>query len=169
MALADELELLERYLQIQRIRFGDRLTVTYDVDDDTLDALVPTMILQPLAENAIVHGIAPVPGPGELRLRAERRDGELLLEISDSGPGFASVARLNACRAHQEDQTGDDGRSSTGIGLANTKARIAQLYGERSVLWVGAGDSGGARVSVTIPYRAAPPRVGRPIAESLTG
>jgi two-component system, LytTR family, sensor kinase len=116
-----------------------------------------------------VHGIAPVPGPGELRLRAERRDGDLLLEISDSGPGFASAARLNACRAHQEDQTGDDGRSSTGIGLANTRARIAQLYGERSVLWVGAGDAGGARVSVTIPFRAAPAGGMRVLAESVAG
>ena len=167
--LADELDLLERYLEIQRIRFGDRLTVTRDIDDDVLGALVPIMILQPLAENAIVHGIAPVPGPGEMRLRAERRDGELLLEISDSGPGFGSVARLTACRAHQEDQTGDDGRSSTGIGLANTRARIAQLYGERAVLWVGAGDAGGARVTVTIPFRAAPPSASHPTMERVAG
>ena len=164
--LADELELLERYLEIQRIRFGDRLTVTYDVDDNTLGALVPIMILQPLAENAIVHGIAPVTGPGELRIRAERRDDGLVLEISDSGPGFGTVARLTACRAHQEDQTGDDGRSSTGIGLANTRARIAQLYGERSVLWVGAGDTGGACVFVTIPFRAAPADTRRPLMEA---
>jgi sensor histidine kinase YesM len=124
------------------------------------------MILQPLAENAIVHGIAPVTGPGELRIRAERRDDGLVLEISDSGPGFGTVARLTACRAHQEDQTGDDGRSSTGIGLANTRARIAQLYGERSVLWVGAGDTGGACVSVTIPFRAAPADTRRPLMEA---
>lgn len=165
--LSDELDLLERYLEIQRIRFGDRLTVTRDVDDDALNALVPIMILQPLAENAIVHGIAPVPGPGELRLRAERRDGELLLEISDSGPGFATAARIDACRAHQEDQTVDDGRSSTGIGLANTRARLAQLYGERSVLWVGAADAGGARVTVTIPFRLAPAKVARPLMERM--
>ena len=167
--LSDELDLLERYLEIQRIRFGDRLTVTRDIDPAALDALVPIMILQPLAENAIVHGIAPVPGPGELRLRAERRDDELLLEISDSGPGFGSVARLTACRAHQEDQTGDDGRSSTGIGLVNTRARIAQLYGEGAVLWVGAGDAGGARVTVTIPYRAAPTKASRPLMERVAG
>jgi two-component system, LytTR family, sensor kinase len=167
--LSDELDLLERYLEIQRIRFGDRLTVMRNIDPGALDALVPIMILQPLAENAIVHGIAPVPGPGELRLRAERRDGELLLEISDSGPGFGSVARLTACRAHQEDQTGDDGRSSTGIGLANTRARIAQLYGEGAVLWVGAGDAGGARVTVTIPYRVAPTKASRSLMERVAG
>jgi hypothetical protein len=165
--LSDELDLLERYLEIQRIRFGDRLTVTRDIDADVLGALVPIMILQPLAENAIVHGIAPVPGPGELRLKAQRRDGELLLEISDSGPGFASPARINACRAHQEDQTVDDGRSSTGIGLANTRARLVQLYGERSVLWVGAADAGGARVSVTIPFRVAPSKATRPLMDRL--
>ena len=161
VALADELELLDRYLEIQRIRFGDRLSVRLDIDDDTQGALVPIMLLQPLAENAIVHGIAPVPGPGELRIRAARSDGNLLLEVSDSGPGFRS-----ARDASQSVDTTQSNGSSGGIGLANTRARLAQLYGERALLSTGAGASGGARVSVTIPFRLAPQASVRPLAGS---
>jgi hypothetical protein len=137
VALADELELLERYLEIQRIRFGERLVVRQEIAGDTLGALVPIMVLQPLAENAIVHGITPVPGRGELRLKAERQEGELVLEVSDSGRGF-------------------DAEHGTGIGLTNTRARLAQLYGDRATLTVGASPSGGARVTVAIPFRLAP-------------
>ena len=166
VALADELELLDRYLEIQRIRFGDRLTVRREIDDDALAALVPIMILQPLAENAIVHGIAPVPGPGELRLRAERRNGDLVLEVSDSGPGFAQHAGP-AGDGVATKQLEEPGRSSTGIGLANTRARLAQLYGDRSLLTVGSQPSGGACVSVTIPFRLAPSATVRPLAAGV--
>jgi signal transduction histidine kinase len=148
VALADELELLERYLEIQRIRFGDRLTVTRDIDDDTLDALVPIMILQPLAENAIVHGIAPVTGPGELRLRATRSNGKLVLEVSDTGPGFST--KVPALRS-----VDDPKRPSGGIGLSNTRARLAQLYGDHATIEIGSGATGGARVTVIVPFRAA--------------
>jgi two-component system, LytTR family, sensor kinase len=150
VSLADELELLDRYLEIQRIRFGDRLTVTQEVEPEALGALVPIMILQPLAENAIVHGIAPVTGPGELQLRGTRQNGELVLEVCDSGPGF-NVTKPRA-------------RSSTGIGLSNTRARLTQLYGDASALSTGTGPLGGACVSVRIPFRAAPPASVRTLA-----
>jgi two-component system LytT family sensor kinase len=157
VALADELDLLERYLEIQRIRFGDRLTVTRDVDEDVLDALVPIMILQPLAENAIVHGIAPITGPGELRLRAARRNGKLVLEVSDTGPGFGTKVPIGASSdAITPRRPADNGkRPSGGIGLANTRARLAQLYGDQWSFEVGSGSNGGALVTVTIPFRAA--------------
>ncbi len=154
VALADELELLERYLEIQRIRFGERLSVRRDVDEETLGALVPIMVLQPLAENAIVHGIAPVPGPGELTLKAGRRNGDLLLEVSDTGPGFSSPAEAgDGPRASRVASA--SGRSGAGIGLPNTRARLAQLYGDRATLATGTAASGGARVSVTLPFRLA--------------
>ena len=159
--LADELELLDRYLEIQRIRFGDRLDVRRQIDDDTLGALVPIMVLQPLAENAIVHGIAPVPGPGELSFRARRRANDLVLEVADSGPGFASRGRPDGPLG----SVGANGRATTGIGLANTHARLAQLYGDRASLSASSGPSGGACVSVTIPFRAAP----SPTIRMLTG
>ena len=164
VSLADELELLERYLEIQRIRFGDRLHVRHDIADDALGALVPIMILQPLAENAIVHGIAPVPGPGELRLRAARRNGDLLLEVSDSGTGFsAATDRDRDGHASAESAAA---RPTSGIGLANTKARLEQLYGDRSSIAIGASSAGGARVSVTLPYRVAAAPVVRTVAGS---
>jgi signal transduction histidine kinase len=152
VALADELALLERYLEIQRIRFGDRLTVTREVDDAALGALVPIMILQPLAENAIVHGIAPVTGPGTLTLRAVRQNGDLLLEVLDTGPGFSERASNNG--SLDGDRAGL-GRPSGGIGLANTRARLAQLYGDRSSLTLSDASHGGARVQVTLPFREA--------------
>ncbi|HUQ81803.1 MAG TPA: sensor histidine kinase [Gemmatimonadaceae bacterium] len=164
VALANELELLDRYLEIQRIRFGDRLTVTQDVEQGALGALVPIMILQPLAENAIVHGIAPVTGPGELRLRASRQNGDLLLEVSDTGPGFlARVAKTGDAGPAPES---DGNRSPGGIGLANTRARLTQLYGERFTLSVGDAPGGGARVQVTLPYRVAAEPNGRMLAGS---
>jgi two-component system, LytTR family, sensor kinase len=135
ITLCDELDILDRYLEIQRIRFGERLTITRDVDVTLLDALVPSMILQPLVENAIVHGIAPVPGPGEVRICAERRGSMLVLEVFDSGPGFGATA-------------------TTGIGLANTRARLTQLYGADHSVTLGASDARGARVTVALPYRS---------------
>ena len=164
VALADELELLDRYLDIQRIRFGDRLTVTRDIDDDTLDALVPIMILQPLAENAIVHGIAPVTGPGELRLRAGRRNGALVLEVSDTGPGFgAEPLSASVTDSDPTPLAGEHAnRPAGGIGLANTRARLAQLYGDECSVEIGAAGKGGARVTVTIPFRVASPTTETP-------
>ncbi|HEX6052975.1 MAG TPA: histidine kinase [Gemmatimonadaceae bacterium] len=157
VSLADELELLDRYLEIQRIRFGDRLTITRDVDDDALGALVPIMILQPLAENAIVHGIAPVPGPGELRLRAARANGQLRLEVTDTGPGFGMRGQGAGNGAVGGAAPGERvSHSAGGIGLANTRERLAQLYGDESILELGDIPGGGASVSVTIPYRLAP-------------
>src|SRR5687768_12535891 len=167
VSLADELELLDRYLEIQRIRFGNRLTVTRDVDDEALNALVPIMILQPLVENAIVHGIAPVAGPGELRLRASRHNGVLRLEVADTGPGFRATAGANGRPVRPGTPPTSEGSNGAlsesggmgGIGLANTRARLAQLYGDASLVEIGDAPGGGARVSVTIPYRAAPPAV----------
>ena len=157
VALADELELLERYLEIQRIRFGDRLTVTRDIDYDTLDALVPIMILQPLAENAIVHGIAPITGPGELRLRAFRSGHALVLEVADTGPGFATRTATAAETTAVANRDEDGDRPAGGIGLANTRARLAQLYSDESRFETGTATNGGARVRVTIPFRVARP------------
>jgi len=156
VALADELELLDRYLEIQHIRFGDRLAVRREIDETTLGALVPIMILQPLAENAIVHGIAPVPGPGQLGLRARHRGGALVLEVFDSGPGFASTGRANSDRGSSHEVHNDERRSSTGIGLSNTRARLTQLYGDRATLTLGTNSTGGACVTATLPFRLAP-------------
>jgi two-component system, LytTR family, sensor kinase len=112
--LQEELEFLQKYLEIEQTRFQDRLTVSYEIDPDTLDAEVPRMILQPIVENAIKHGIAPRSGPGTIQIVAAREDGELRLEVRDNGPGLTGSARA---------------RLRSGIGLSNTRDRLECLYG----------------------------------------
>jgi two-component sensor histidine kinase len=137
VALADELALLDRYLEIQRLRFSDRLTVARDVDAGALDAAVPAMLLQPLVENAVQHGVAASPGPTTITIGARREGDSLRVEVRDGGPGFARAKH-----------------GGNGIGLANTRERLAQLYGGAHRLECrDLGEAGGALVAVTLPYR----------------
>ena len=152
--LARELAFLDGYLEIQEIRHGDRLTVRQEVDADALDALVPSMLMQPLVENALRHGVAARPGPGVVLVRAERAGDRLRLEVHDSGPGFAPGAG----------GPGDDAGTRPGdarrrIGLSNTRDRLEQLYGRDHAFACGASPQGGAAVRVEIPYRVEPPEV----------
>jgi sensor histidine kinase YesM len=137
--LAEELAFLDRYLELQQLRYGDRLTVVREVDDGVLDAAVPVMLTQPLVENAVRHGIAREPGPGRVAIRVRRRDGKVELQVEDSGPGFGLASPRGE-----------------GIGLANTRARLAGLYGDAQRLELGPAPLGGARVTVTLPYRPLP-------------
>ena len=142
--LEQELEFLRRYLEIERIRFGDRLAVRLDVEPAILDAVVPNLILQPLVENAVRHAIEPNTGPGQIELSAVRNNGELLLQVSDNGAGGRpqqSPAVNGACVMRE------------GIGLSNTRRRLRQLYGERQSLQLKQRESGGLLVRVTIPFR----------------
>lgn len=133
-SLEAELELLRQYLAIERVRFGNRLTVEEQIEPDTLDIQVPTFIYQPLVENAVRHGIARVPGPGQITIGARMVDARLELWVRDNGIGFPEV-----------------GATQEGIGLSNTRARLDQLYGDRANLDVRGGDGAGAEVSVIIP------------------
>jgi two-component system LytT family sensor kinase len=135
VALGEELRVLESYLDISRARFGDRLTIDVSVDDSTKEALVPFFILQPLVENAIHHGISSHAGAGHVEIGARRERERLLLSVTDDGPG---VVTTDAQR---------------GIGLANTKARLQELYGSAQQLELGRPDRGGFRVLVSIPFR----------------
>ncbi len=138
VSLQKELELLEQYLEIQRTRFQDRLTVRMDIDPETLDARVPCLILQPLVENAVRHGIAPLSRPGRIEIRAHRQNGTLRLEVCDDGVGL---------------KTGEG--VFYGIGLGNTRARLAQLYGSSQALSMCNAPSGGLVVSVELPFSSA--------------
>jgi signal transduction histidine kinase len=135
--LSDELRLVESYLEIQRTRFADRLKVTVDVSPDTQDARVPTMVLQPLVENAVTHGLASHAGPGFIAIHAHRNEGTLQLRIEDSGPGFGSSPHRGG-----------------GVGLSTVRARLELLYGDEQQLTLGSSPLGGAAVSVSLPYRA---------------
>jgi signal transduction histidine kinase len=148
--LSVELDILEHYLEIQRARFGDRLTMVYDVDAAALDGMVPSMLLQPLVENAIMHGIAAIPGPGTLTIRATRDDSTLVLDVCDSGPGM----RIEA-------GTTKGPGSGRGIGLSNTRARLEQLYQSAQSLQFSTNPGGGTRATVTIPFRQTEDREAR--------
>jgi signal transduction histidine kinase len=136
--LARELELLAHYVDIQQIRFADRLSVRVDVEPEARQALVPNLILQPLVENAIRHGIAPRATRGRIEVRAARRDGVLALEVRDDGVGLRPAAGL---------------RRGEGIGLSNTEARLRHLYGDRHRFELRSGEGGGFTVAIEIPFR----------------
>ncbi|HEV2393712.1 MAG TPA: histidine kinase [Verrucomicrobiae bacterium] len=135
--LRKELQWLELYLEIERTRFGDRLTVKMDIAPDTLEARVPNLILQPLVENAIRHGIEPRARPGQIELRAQRQGDALALGVSDNGPGLR-----------------DDAPAREGIGLSNTRARLRELYGPQHSFELLRSPEGGLRVDLSIPFRA---------------
>jgi signal transduction histidine kinase len=134
--LRQELEFLERYLDIERVRFRDRLSVEIDVPAELLGARVPYLVLQPLVENAIRHGIAERAGPGHVVVRAARREGQLRLEVEDDGPGLPS----------------DVDPPRFGVGLSNIRARLEQLYGSNGRLTVEGGNGHGLRVAITLPH-----------------
>ncbi|HEV2147657.1 MAG TPA: histidine kinase [Longimicrobiaceae bacterium] len=138
VTLGEELEFLGPYLEIEQTRFQDRLCVEVDVDPELRQALVPHMLLQPLVENSLRHGIAPRRGGGSLRIAARSRDRRLLLEVADDGPGFS----------------GDTPAKGGGIGLSNTRARLAHLYGPDHRFEVH-GDGPGFVVRIEIPLRRA--------------
>ncbi|HYC88799.1 MAG TPA: histidine kinase [Thermoanaerobaculia bacterium] len=136
VSLERELAFLERYLDIERIRFGDRLTIDVDVDPATLGARVPNLLLQPLVENAIRYGVGSVDRASRINISAEKSGDELRLQVRDDGPGLPRNARR-------------------GVGLSNTEARLRQLYGNGQRLELITPSDGGLLVSIAIPYSAA--------------
>ncbi len=138
VALRDELEFIERYLAIQRMRFSDRLSVKTEIAPDALDARVPNFILQPLVENAIRHGLAARAAPGLLSLTAHRDNGQLQIIIYNDGPTLAEGWRMD---------------SNAGIGLRNTRDRLEQLYGAKHQLEVRNQGTSGVVARIAIPYR----------------
>jgi two-component system LytT family sensor kinase len=129
--LRDEIELARRYLEIEQVRFGERLRARFEVDPGLLDARVPSLILQPLIENAVRHGIGSREEGGSIAVRASRQGQMLALQVEDDGPGMSGV--------HE------------GIGLSNTRARLSELYGERQRCDISAAGAGGTRVALQLP------------------
>jgi LytS/YehU family sensor histidine kinase len=139
VSLKEEIEFLEKYLEIERTRFHDRLSVRLEVAPDSLDARLPTLLLQPLVENAIKHGISARPGAGLIEISAHRENGSLMLAVRDDGTGLP--ADWEAC-------------TSLGVGLANTRARLAQLYGARHTFTLANVPGGGLEVAIVIPFHS---------------
>jgi two-component sensor histidine kinase len=144
VTLRDELAFLEPYLEIEQARLGDRLTVAMNIDPATLDACVPHLILQPLVENAIRHGIAPRIEPGTARISATlgAAGHSLELEVRDDGPGIETDTRPAARK---------------GVGLDNIKSRLEQLYGDEHRFDLRTHPEGGAAARVILPFRRTTP------------
>jgi LytS/YehU family sensor histidine kinase len=142
VTLQQEMAFLKCYLDIERIRFQDRLTVHYDVDPETLDALVPNLVWQPIVENAIRHGIAPRSDPGQIDIRCRRLGAKLQLQVKDDGPGL-------------QETSGSGGPVNRGVGLANTRERLKQLYGRNHWFGMCNGLDKGLVVTLEIPFKAA--------------
>ena len=138
VTLQQELEFLKCYLEIERIRFQDRLTTTLRIDPQALNTQVPNLILQPIVENAIRHGIAPRSTPGQIDILAERKNGTLRIRIKDNGSG------LDLNRSF-------DSSFKEGVGLANTRARLEQLYGTAHRFELANDPRGGLVVTLEIP------------------
>jgi LytS/YehU family sensor histidine kinase len=135
VSLRTELELLDRYLQIEQTRFGERLSVRLAIDPEALDGRVPNMILQPLVENAIKHGISKRRGAGYIEVTAARINGSLRLEIRDDGENFNG-----------------DSTVQEGVGLGNTRARLQQLYGDRYSFRLSRNGDHGTVASLEVPF-----------------
>lgn len=139
VTLRQELDFLGSYLEIQQARFGERLKYTAQAEPDALRAVIPNLILQPLVENAIMHGIAQKSEPGHVRIAARVHDGKLEVEVSDDGPGL---------------NTGK-GRVREGIGLSNTRERLERHFGSRQQMVLKSERGRGVTVSLVLPYQAA--------------
>lgn len=134
LALREELDFVRQYLAIEEIRFSDRLSVELDIDPAVLGAAVPNLLLQPLVENALKHGVARRLDDGWVRIAARRSDSQLLIEVADNGPGLATPPLER-------------------VGLANIRARLEQLFGGDHRFTLHGDPSGGVRVEVSIPFR----------------
>jgi two-component system LytT family sensor kinase len=140
VTLQEELELLRCYLEIEQVRFQDRLTVLMEIEPETLEALVPNLILQPIVENAIRHGIVEDVGKGRIEIHSSRSNGMLLLQVRDNGPGLQAEA--SAGRAG----------SKRGLGFTLTRERLERLYAARQRFHLDEAAPGGVQVTLEIPF-----------------
>lgn len=134
--LSEELQFLRDYLDIQQVRFEGRLEVAEDVSSHLLDALVPNLILQPILENAVEHGVSGMAEGGRIEISAAQQGAELILSVQDNGPGMDRDSPLR----------------ENGVGIRNTIERLEALYGEAGSLTLEPADDGGLRVVVRLPY-----------------
>jgi LytS/YehU family sensor histidine kinase len=134
--LREEIDFLKLYLDIERVRFQDRLEIEMSIEPETLDAAVPCLLLQPLVENAIRHGIAKTAAGGRLAVRSRHIDSRLEIQVYNDGPAVAPRTNGNG----------------TGVGLNNTRARLRELYQEQQSLQIETPAAGGVMATVILPF-----------------
>jgi two-component system LytT family sensor kinase len=137
VTVRQEMDFLERYLEIQKARFSDRLRVGIAIAPEAMEIRIPNLLLQPLVENAILHGIAPKAGPGCVEVSGSVKEGRLHLEVRDDGPGLFNGSV----------------RAKEGIGLSNTRERIAKIYGAKGQLSLRSEPGHGVTVQIVLPCR----------------
>lgn len=137
VTVRQEMDFLERYLEIQQARFSDRLAVGIAIEPAAMEARIPNLLLQPLVENAILHGIAPKSGPGRVEVLGRVESGRLHLEVRDDGPGLGDGTK----------------RAKEGIGLTNTRERLAKIYGAQGQLSLRSEPGRGVSVQIVLPCR----------------
>ncbi len=137
VTVRQEMDFLELYIGIQKARFSDRLNVGISIDADAMEARIPNLLLQPLVENAILHGIAPKSGPGRVEVMGHVSGGRLHLEVRDDGPGLGDGRK----------------RAKEGVGLSNTRERIAKIYGAQGQLSLRSEPGRGVSVQIVLPCR----------------
>jgi two-component system LytT family sensor kinase len=133
--LAEELDFAQKYLDIQKVRFAERLQISVDVPKDLFPAQVPSLILQPMVENAVKHGIAKRVQGGAIRIAASRSNGRLTLSVYNDGPGLPAGWE----------------KTHTGVGISNVRTRLQNLYGDEFDLSMQNQEPGGVEVSVSVP------------------
>ncbi len=137
VTLGSELAALDLYLEIEKVRFGDRLIIEKSIEATAQKALVPSLILQPLIENAIKYAISPSEEGGTLRISARVQRGTLVMQLSDTGPGLGN---------------GNGSKKSSGVGLKNTRERLQQLYGDDQAFTLAPNEPQGLRITINIPF-----------------
>lgn len=138
VTLGSELGAIDLYLEIEKVRFGDRLIVRKEVENEALNALVPSLILQPMIENAIKYAISPSEDGGTLKISAKVHNGMLMLQLADNGPGLRKDGKTK--------------NSSGGVGLKNTRDRLQQFYGDEQAFALAPNDPTGLVITINIPF-----------------
>ncbi len=137
VVLMKEIDFLQRYLEIMQIRFQGQLEIDLQIAEDARDAMVPSLILQPLVENAVKHGVDKISDGGKIKIAARRDGDRLVMTVADNGPGPAKISKLD----------------EAGVGLANIRQRLVQLYGSGASLTLAESPSGGTVAQITMPFR----------------
>jgi two-component system, LytTR family, sensor kinase len=142
ITLEEELSFLQTYLGIEQVRFQDRLNLDFNIEPETLKAYIPSLILQPLVENAIRHGISKRKGKGIIKINSKKIDENLMVQVNDNGLGLPVNSRGGFV-------------FNEGIGLKNTRNRLQKLYGSRHFfgIWTDEKDKGGVEITIIIPLR----------------
>jgi len=146
VTLREELEAIDEYLDIEAVRFGPKLHIEKAIDADTLDVVLPSMLLQPLVENSIKHGLSPKIGTGRITIRSTRQDGHAIIDIIDDGVGLSP--------GHVERAKGGDG-----IGLRNVNERLRVIYGANYQLHLDSVPGEGTCARIVIPELVVPARI----------